>query len=169
MGVRVISNRIPQLREQLADWASMSITFGYQGDTGQERYESGLTVAHNAAIQEFGGGDTPSRPFLRETLNMHGDAIREVMKDAAADVANLRKDAIDAMLDAANQIHGLFLETLDTTNSWAVANAPRTVEAKGHDHPLMGGAPPDDGPVRLLRENLTWAIRRNGTIIAEGR
>ena len=169
MGVRVISNRIPELAAQMQALKGISLTFGYQGATGQEKYATGITVATNAAVQEFGTDTIPQRPFLRRTTEEHADAIEAIMADALADVANLRKDAVEAMLDAANQIHGLFLETLDTTPAWATPNAPVTIDRKGHDHPLMGGAPPDDGPVRKLRENLTWAIRRNGSIVAEGR
>ena len=169
MSVRIISNRIPELRSNIDALSGISLSFGYQGDTGQQEYESGITVALNAAIQEFGTDRIPARPFLRQTIEEHGDAIRNVLTEEIGNVANLRKDAIDAMLDAAQTIHGFFLETLDTTPAWATANAAETILKKGHDHPLMGGAAPDDGPVRKLRENLTWAIRRHGSIVAEGR
>ncbi len=167
--IRVVQNRIPELAEQMQRMRGLSLTFGYQGETGDETYASGLTVATNAAIQEFGAGNTPARPFMRRTLEQHGDTIKAIMTRAATRVTNLQSDAVDAYTDAAIDIHGLFIQTLGSAQEWAKPNAPRTIKAKGHDVPLKGGAPPDDGPVRLLLENLSWAIRINGDIVAEGR
>lgn len=162
--IQVVFNNLPQLQKALADFASMSITFGYQGSTGQEKYDNGFTVAANAAVQEFGTGDIPERSFMRRTFNEREGDIRKLMTDAARKVANLQEDPVDAMTDVAIGVHAMFLETLDKTSSWATANAPSTIEAKGHDVPLVGGE-----SIHLLRDDLTWAIRRKGEVIAEGR
>ncbi len=162
--IQVVFNNLPQLRKALADFASMSITFGYQGDTGSETYENGFTVAANAAVQEFGTGNIPERSFLRRTFNERESDIRKVMIDAARKVANLEEDPVDAMTDVAIEIHAMFLRTLDTTSSWAAANAASTIEKKGHDVPLLGGE-----SIHLLMDNLSWALRRKGKVIAEGR
>lgn len=164
--IQVVFNNLPQLQKALADFASMSITFGYQGSTGQEQYESGITVAHNAAIHEFGWEDLniPERSFLRRTFNERESDIRALLIAAAGRVATLTDDPVDAMTDVAIGVHAMFLETLDSTVSWAEANQPSTIEAKGHDVPLLGGE-----SIHLLRDDLTWAIRRKGEVIAEGR
>lgn len=162
--IKVIKNDLPRLRKALADFASMSITFGYQGSTGQEKYANGFTVAANAAVHEFGTGDIPERSFLRRTFNERVGDIRKAITDAARKVANLESDPVAAMTDVATDVHAMFLKTLDTTSSWATANAPSTIAAKGHDVPLLGGE-----SVHLLMDNLTWALRLRGSVIAEGR
>lgn len=164
--VRVISNRIPELARQMQAMRGLSLTFGYQGDTGSARYASGITVAHNAAIQEFGfeGIPIPERPFLRRTTQEHAATIKAIMTRACTKVVTLQKDTIDAFTEAAIDIHGLFIQTLGSAQDWAVPNAPSTVLKKGHDVPLKGPEAP-----HLLLENLTWAIRINDKIVAEGR
>lgn len=166
--VEVVSNTVPSLLLRVADFISVELLVGYRGELALVTYESGPTVVENAAVQEFGKGNIPSRPFMRHTLKHQRDAIRVAMEDGLAAVIAGQKDVIDAWLDVASQILGLFIETLDTADSWAVPNAPLTVRRKWHTHPLMGGAPPDDGPERKLRENMTWTLRRYGTVIAEG-
>jgi hypothetical protein len=169
MGIRVIKNEVPKLFFVVKELQRMTITIGYQGETGAERYESGITVAHNAAIQEFGFKHIPKRPFMRETLFRQQEEIKREMAKAVQKVVTLKELPEEALIDAAIAIKAMFVKTIDDAQSWAAANAPSTIKAKGHDKPLTGGAPPDDGPVRKLKENLSWAIRYDGRIIAEGR
>jgi len=171
VGVRVIKNDIPKLIKRVKELEAMTITLGYQGETGSERYNTGITVAHNAAIQEFGygPGNIPKRPFMMRTVQQKEQEIREIMSRACQKVVTLKDLPEQAMIDAAIEIKEFFVDMIDTADSWAKANAPVTIARKGHDKPLTGGAPPDDGPVRKLKENFTWAVRLKGRIIAEGR
>ena len=160
----VIKNDLPRLKWALAEFAAISITFGYQGSTGQETYENGLTVAANAAVQEFGTGNIPERSFLRRTMIEHRREFAIEVRMAAFRVSTLAQEPVAAMTHVAIVLHKMFMETLNTTASWAEANAPFTIAAKGHDVPLLGGE-----SIHLLRDNLTWALRLRGSVIAEGR
>jgi hypothetical protein len=162
--ITVIKNDIPKLRWALAEFSGMSITFGYQGPTGQETYANGFTVAANAAAQEFGTDNIPERSWLRRTMIVHRREFAIEMRMAAFRVSTLAQGPVDAMTSVAVVLHKRFMETLNTAASWAEANAESTVAAKGHDIPLLGGE-----SIHLLRDNLTWALWLRGSVIAEGR
>jgi len=166
MAARVIEikNLLPELFRELDALGQMSLTFGYQGSLAGEKYSGGLSVATNAAIQEFGAGRIPKRPFMARTARERKGDIVKVMTKATEEVATLEDDAIDAMTDAAIAIHKMFIETLESTSKWARRNAPSTIKEKGHNVPLLGGE-----STHRLKENFSWAVRRNGKIIAEGR
>jgi len=56
---------------------------GYLADTtGPQTYDNGLTLASNAAIHEFGGGNVPPRPFMRtgaEAFDQQDRAIGSIL------------------------------------------------------------------------------------------
>ena len=54
------------------------------------RYQDGTPVAYVAAIQEFGHGAIPPRPFMRPTIEAQRQAWRETLRKGAKQVLSER-------------------------------------------------------------------------------
>ena len=97
------------------------------------RYEDGQPVAEVAAIQEFGGGNVPERPFFRQAIAIMEDELPgklakiinpETMDVSAADAAKIGEYAAGVVRDRIRDFQD-------------PGNAESTILAKGKDDPLV--------------------------------
>ena len=155
----------------LKDLRGLSITVGFQTEKGGKIHPlATVNVATIALYNEFGTiTGSPARPFMRTTLIEGKDKI-------AAEAALQFKRAIVGEItpvEASSRL-GAFIvklmrERIDKAGAWAVPNALSTVKKKGHAMPLLGGDPRKKVARGTMRDSLTWAVRRGGSILAEGK
>ncbi len=160
MGAKKISEQLDYLGE-------LFLTIGFQGATALAIYPNRSTpinVATVAIYNEFGTQNAPARPFMRRTIT---DNMREIQAEAAknfAKVAALKLSAIDAMNEIGRFVAWKMVDRIEKSPSWAIPNAQSTIDAKGHDHPLIGTQ-------TLMKKSITWAVRKGGafgSIVREG-
>ena len=97
------------------------------------RYQTGEPVASVAVKNEFGYGNVPARPFMREATHR----MRKPLRRALGSQLNARTLSL-TQRDA--EVVGLVMEdeirtSIDTGN-WA-PNSPQTIARKGSDKPLI--------------------------------
>lgn len=90
-----------------------------------------VTARQVAEFNEYGGGHTPPRPFMRYTFDkFHKKWVRYVQDDLP-----ITMDAKDTFGSLGTLIRG---HISDTVKAWAEPpNAPATVMAKGFNNPLV--------------------------------
>ncbi len=152
-----------KIRDLLEELKTVSVTFGYQGASGEAKHPGAdVSVATVAAFQEFGTINTSPRPFGRVTMERNVEAFAEAQRKALADVIDGRKtDAFDVVLPIGILAVRELRKTIDMSREWAEANADSTVRRKGHDQPLVG-------EYGTLYSAATYAIRVNGMIEKQG-
>lgn len=96
-----------------------------------EQYPDGKSVAEVAAYNEFGGGHTPPRPFMRTCVRNRRKLWRKVVQNELA-----KNDDIHVTLSAlADQ---MVLDLSDYIRIWTLPpNAPSTIARKGFNDPLV--------------------------------
>jgi hypothetical protein len=124
----------------------LQVRIGYQDDgkMAGERDESGnvvdskdVTLLDVAMWNELGTVGMPSRPFLRQSIDNHVDAVNTVCKE------QLKRLAKGETAEEILKTLGVFTKALvqDTIlNGDFAPNAPRTVRQKKSDRPLIDTA-----------------------------
>ena len=96
-----------------------------------EKYPDGKSVAEVAAFNEFGGGHTPPRPFMRTCCERRRNKWRKVIKD------NLAKNP-DVRTTMAELAQVMVEDLKDYIKIWTYPpNAPSTIARKGFNDPLV--------------------------------
>ena len=111
------------------------------------RYPDGTPVAQVAAINEFGAGAIPERPFFRQAM---AGAKRDLTPKTLAALRRGPGMVVDRA--EAGRI-GLFLVDrlqVSITTLRSPPNAPSTVKAKGSSNPLIDTA--------FMRNSATWRV-----------
>lgn len=153
---------IGKLRAELAELRSASITIGYQGDSGAATHPNaeGASVAEVAAWNEYGTVHAPARPAL-ETAFARSSRFEPEIKRAMSDLIDGRRSsAAEAQAAIGAAAVAAVRASIDDSRSWADPLAPRTIRDKGHDQPWVESG--------VLRASASWAVRRNGVIVAQG-
>lgn len=118
------------------EFGRQSIAVGVLGgDALQMHPTAKITIGEIAAIQEFGTGHIPPRPMLRETFANRA-WVRDTLAKAARDVVTGKKTVRAALNRAGKTFSDGVRMTL--LNGVEPANAPATVEWKGHGDTLIG-------------------------------
>ena len=155
---------LTRVRDILRRLSGLSLTIGFQGESGGQLYPTGVNVASVAMFQEFGTKTIPQRAFLRSTFFERRDEIERILADAFGDAltntAPTLSPAINAMATAGRKIVRLVERKINTSTGWAKANAPSTVAKKGFDFPLH--------ETDLMARSVTWAVRRGSSILSTG-
>jgi hypothetical protein len=155
---------LTQVRDILRRLNELSLTIGFQGESGGQLYPTGANVSTVALYQEFGTKTIPQRAFLRSTMFERRDAVERIMGDAIGEAITQASTsispAIGALSRAGAKIVRLVERKIDTSTGWAKANAPSTVAKKGFDYALH--------ETDLMARSVTWAVRRGSTILASG-
>ncbi len=154
-GVKLKVDRaaMDKLFKSVESVARMSTDVGYFDATPVP--DTSLTVPVLAAIQEYGTANIPARGFMRRGAQQGMPMLERVAAEEMAKVADGKQSptrAMDAIGDAAA---GRIIDTLETTQQWAAANAPETIRRKGHDTPLLGTR-------GQLRSELQYAVLDRG-------
>ncbi len=163
MSVDTTDLGLGSVRELLDDLKDTTVTFGYQGPSGEAKHPGASeSVAAIAAKQEFGTKNAPARPLGRVTMDRNRKEFGDATKKAIADVIDGRStDATDAAEPLGVLAVRELRKTIDMSRDWAEENKPSTIAKKGHDQPLVG-------EFGMLYESASYAVRKGGDIVKQG-
>lgn len=125
------------------------VFIGFQ--SGHATHEGGVDMAEIAAFNELGTSTSPSRPFLRQTVEKNEDKISAMCERAAKQLA-AGGSAEQGLKQLGAFGVSLVQETIVSGNF--TPNAPATVKAKGSDKPLI-----DTGQ---MRQSVHYVIKGKG-------
>ncbi len=138
---KVIDTLTPEgerFMKELRELAELEVRIGYQrgqsAGTNTDNDKPRADLVDIAMWNELGTANSPSRPFMRDSVDKHIPAINHMLaaqKDALLEGATAK--------DIMNTI-GLFQQDLIQTEIEQgdfVANAPATIKRKGSDKPLV--------------------------------
>lgn len=138
---KVIDTLTPEgerFMKELRELAELEVRIGYQrgqsAGTNTDNDKPRADLVDIAMWNELGTANSPSRPFMRDSVDKHIPAINHMLaaqKDALLEGATAK--------DILNTI-GLFQQDLIQTEIEQgdfVANAPATIKRKGSDKPLV--------------------------------
>lgn len=138
-----------QFQKELEELAKLEVAVGYQ--QGQAS-EDGVDMVDIALFNELGTVHSPSRPFLRDSLNNNKDKISQFMQSAAKGIAN-GKSAEDVLKKIGTFQKGLIQKEITSGNF--VPNSPATIKKKGSSTPLI-----DTGK---MRQSVNFVVRERGS------
>ena len=104
-----------------------TLEVGFWGDT----YSDGESVASVAAFNEFGGGYTPPRPFMRNCVKRNKRKWRNAVQDRLPVTMDAKKTFQTLGED---MVEDLKMEIYRTNTP---PNAPSTIKRKGFNKPLI--------------------------------
>lgn len=158
--VKRVDHGLVKVLANLAELKTLSLTIGFQGQTATASYPSGVNVATVAMFMEFGTIDAPARGFLRSTMFEKRGAIAAAFAKGLAPVAEGKREPVDALAGIGHDVAEMVRDKIDRAPAWAAPLAASTVRKKGHSRPLE--------ETTLMRNSVTWAVRKGGAIVAEG-
>lgn len=133
---------------ELEKLAKLEVQVGFQeGESG----EGGVSLAEIAAYNELGTSTIPTRPFMRQSFENHGDEIQAACDQVNANLSN------GGTAESALQELGVFVKGLvqsEIVSGGFTPNAPYTVAQKGSDTPLI-----DSG---RMRQSVNFVIKEGG-------
>ena len=108
--------------------------------------DDGTTIVEVGAINEFGAGNVPERPFLRTTIAENHKKYSRIRK-------KVLKNIIDGDMSVEQAVGVLGLESqkdiIQMINDWDdPPNSPETEERKGANNPLI-----DTG---IMKKSIHW-------------
>ena len=126
--------------------SKQKVYVGIPGDSAP--YPDGTSVADVAAINEFGAGRVPARPFLIPTINENFKKYTKIAKSPLRKYI-VQEESLERILSfigaaARNDV----VRKINTLSE--PPNAPLTIALKGSDNPLI-----DTGH---MRSSVTWEI-----------
>lgn len=131
---------IDALVEDLKRLGTTKIALGWQGETGAAQHDDaplGTDVASIAAVHEYGSSTVPERPSLRTLFEMRKQELNDAVALGMSDLIDGRND-LQGMLKTLGEegLESLHAQ-IDQARTWATPLAAATVQAKGHDDPLV--------------------------------
>lgn len=152
---------------ELQELSRLKVCIGYQSSDGEhkarkqngKRRKKGKTPKEDKSVSnldvamwnELGTSRSPSRPFMRNSIDNHTDVIR------AAAGAQIKQLATGASARAVLESMGTMQKGLmqhEITEGHFLANAPSTIRRKKSDRPLV-----DTGQ---MRQSIHFVIRPKG-------
>ena len=106
---------------------SATLKVGFWDDT----YSDGESVASVATFNEYGGGHTPPRPFMRNCAKRNKRKWRNNVQDRLPVILDMKKMAQELGEDI---VEDLRFEIYRTNTP---PNAPSTIKRKGFNKPLI--------------------------------
>ena len=135
--------------KEIEKLCKMQVRVGYQ--QGKDFYEEEgkkVDLLDVAMFNELGTSSTPSRPFMRDSVDDNADSINKFCQEQLKGIANGSKDA-ETVLKAIGAMQvGLVQKTIVDGNF--TPNAQSTIAKKGSDKPLR-----DTG---LMRQSVHYVI-----------
>lgn len=114
----------------------MKVRVGYQ--QGKDFYDEDgkkVDVLDVAMFNELGTARTPSRPFMRKSVDDNADKITSFCKSRLKGIADGSKNAETVLKEIGAMQVGLIQKTIKDGDF--VPNAPSTIAKKGSDKPLI--------------------------------
>lgn len=139
-----------KLKKELEQLKKLQVRIGFQ--RGKKKYDDETDMCDVALFNELGTSKSPSRPFLRQSVDDNGDKINALCKSIMKNVANGSCTAEEAYKKAGVYIKGLVQEQIK--NGEFEANKPSTIKKKGSDKPLI-----DTGQ---MRQSVNFVICKKG-------
>ena len=153
MGAEVI-DRITaegrQFQQMLKDLAKMEVRIVFQH--GQATEEYGTDICDVAAWNELGTVKSPSRPFLRKSVDENEEKINHFLQSKKADLLQ-GKSAEQVLKEIVIFQKDLIQEKI--TEGSFTPNAASTVRKKGSNKPLI-----DTG---RMRQSVNYVIKKKGS------
>ena len=141
----VIDRTTPEGRKfyaELRKLAELESYAGFQGGVetakkreGDQIVDTDVVLLDVAAFNELGTDTTPSRPFLRQSLDNHHPEIEAFLKDQIAQLTNGSTTADRIMQQTSVFLRGLIQDEI--VEGDFTPNAPSTVKKKGSATPLV--------------------------------
>lgn len=125
----------------------LQVRVGYQQGEGQE--EDGADLCDIAMFNELGTSNTPSRPFMRDSVDKNADKINAFCK-AQMKLLSEGKTTTQQMLTAIG-VYQKGLVQKEIRDGEFTPNAPSTIKRKGSDKPLI-----DTG---TMRQSVNFVIK----------
>jgi hypothetical protein len=155
---------IKALKRTITKLTNTRFTTGWQGPSGDERHaiDEPQTNAQIATWHEFGTRRMPARPVVRITYERHRREFRDEFKRLLGGLIDKRVDEDGLIVGVGSMMVTALRAEIDRSREWARPLSPSTVEAKGHNQPLV-----DTG---VLRDRASWATRdkKGDTITRQG-
>ena len=162
-GVEVKKNLWPVIRANLRLTDKSHVAVGFPGNkakTQKMHGDSGMTVGQVAIANEMGSGPgvkpiVPARPFVAETVRLHGDGFQKLSTDLLGMISGgkmstrialgrMGKNGVDKMQD-----------TIVQSETWATENAKSTKAKKRSSTPLID--------TKTMVNSITYDVRMKGT------
>ena len=118
-------------------------------EVGKHAYEDGTDLVAIAAFNEFGSSDTPARPFVKQSFELHENELMQICWAALNNIYN------GGTAETSLKQIGVFVKGLmqqEIIDGDFEPNAPSTIKKKGSATPLI-----DTG---FMRQNVEYSIKR---------
>lgn len=138
-----------RLEKMLKELSNLEVAVGFQ--RGKAYEEDGTDVCDVALWNELGTEHSPSRPFLRKSVDENQEKISEFTSQKAAELI-AGKPVAQVLNEIGVFQKGLIQEKI--TNGEFVPNTESTIKKKGSDKPLI-----DTG---RMRQSVNYVIRSRG-------
>ena len=147
-----------KLLKELKKLKKLQVRVGVQGGKlhtkkfpdGKEKL--GADLVDIAIWNELGTDKIPARPFLGQTVDLHGGEIQQISAEMVQNICKGQLDAQSAFKKIGVVTVGYVQDQI--TNGEFEPNAPMTVQRKGSDQPLI-----DTGQ---LRRGISYVICKKG-------
>lgn len=139
-----------KFQKVLKELSQLEVRIGFQ--KGKAFEEDGTDVCDVAAWNELGTVRSPSRPFLRKSVDENEAKINSFLQSTKAKLLN------GASAEQILKEIGIFQKDLiqeKITEGSYVPNAPSTIERKGSSKPLI-----DTG---RMRQSVNYVIQKKGS------
>lgn len=154
---------LEKLFDSFGKLAKLQVTIGLQGPQAAAPHSSErgfATLAAVGAFSEFGTISAHERSWLRSAILEKQGEIAAMFRKAIKSITE-GADPIDELAKIGAKVAGFVRDKIRTAKSWAEPLADPTVKRKGHDVPLRD--------TEKMLENVTWAIRKDGQIVKQGK
>lgn len=135
--------------ERLYALAKLKVKIGFR--SGEASESDGTDICQVAVWNELGTSNIPSRPFLRESIDLHEDEIREFAVKQKGSILNGTNEK--SILKKIGVFQKGIVQKHITEGSF-VPNSPSTVRSKGSSKPLI-----DTG---TMRQSVDFVIAKKG-------
>lgn len=137
-----------KFRRMMEDLKKLEVRIGIQQGAGSE---DGVDLVDIAMFNELGTVHSPSRPFLRDSVDAHADEINSFLQSTKKNLLN------GGSAEAALKRIGVFQKGLiqkEIRDGDFAPNSPETIRRKGSDTPLI-----DTG---RMRQSINYVIQEKG-------
>ena len=140
--------------KELQELSQMQVRVGFQRGKKHKGKgkRAGVDLVDIALYNELGTDTIPSRPFLAQTVDQQGEAIKQASAQLVVQVVEGKMKGKQALKNIGVLVKGAVQHQM--VEGEFVPNAPSTVQRKGSDIPLI-----DTGQ---LRQGVSYQICRKG-------
>lgn len=149
MGIKVTSRTTSdgeRFFKELAELNKLEVRVGFQDDMkpkkkdenkvnkAEEEKKEPANYAEIALYNDLGTVNSPSRPFMRNSVDLHQDEIKAVAQEAVMEIIS-GGTAREVLEVVGNFLSDLMIEEIEEGNY--EANSQSTISRKGSAHPLI--------------------------------